>query len=1331
MAEVEEITIPIGMDIDKVLKSAEKLRKTLDYALKSTEGKDLTARLESIRIKADASAKSIDDIQKSLKGMESVKMESSFVKELREDIEQLKVSLDEAQKDLEKTKIDVGAGLYDTPLRNKGFSEEQIVAETNKLLEQKQAIVERINNELATQQQLLESTLKSDKGYADPKESPEYQAKVQELEKAVNQAKVITASWDEAMSKSGGEAVRPLINYMEELQVQSDALSSKINEITNDFKSLEEEKNQLMSEGATLTPEYQAMDDALQSMCVRAKALEDTMDNLIAEGNIGTTAYESAEGEYNQLVAEMEELGNKMMQIKEEGKDAEIVDPSVVSRLSEINSEEDRLTQETMQLYEQWRRVQQAIADANNIMAQGHVPQGASPTAEGDTSAIWNSIGKGTEVLDDIPVSAKEADAAIRSLMQTFRGFARFIPGVSARGVMAISLLNRGMDALSNMSGKVLVAAIKKLGTTILKFTAQLLSNPIFTVIAVALVAVIALFKKIKKVVEDTKKELAELGKIGVKALTALAKGFLELGKLSVKAFVGLGTGVFKSIANGITSVINKLLSLKSVILENLKLMAKWNNGVNAVNTAMSNLTSSLAYLKAALATAFAPILTTIEPMLTRLIDKLAEVITMIGMFIAKITGATSFQKAIRVQKDYTKALEGTGSAAKKALGPLDNLNVITSQSGGGGEAVDFGLVDLEDVEFPDFLEKMAEFGRELGTKIRDFLNGIDWDRIKEGAEYAAKAIANFVNAFFGVAGLGKAVGKALGEAINTLTLFANDLLTLIDWGQIGKQFGEMVQKLIDTINWDEVGQVFSNALNSLMELAYNFFANWDGATLGQGLTELFQNAVGRIDWVLVRGTLAEGIEDLTGFLNEIFTPDNFKLIGDTLSEMLNTIFFSIGEFVKNADWEQWGQSLAAGINQMFKKFNASAAGTNISNLAKGLLDMIENAITHVNWDEVSKKLIEFLTNIDWAALANKAVELSTQLRGILMEVWKNLKDSGAIDEIMEAVADILADVNMWKKAFKKIKNDMFWTLLKEKFFNWSERCGEALLNGFRDAWDTVANRFVSFFEQAGMDTVAGIGNGIAAALDLLIAPIELIVLGIIDTFKELFGIHSPAKNTEFIGENIVLGILEGFGLVDFLQAVTTWWTTNVTPWFNSIQENIDILTEAISLKVDAIKNKLIDSFRAIKNGIKIPINGIIAMVEGLVNKIIDGVNWLVDKLNSLPDLEITNPFTGAEYSLGINLPKLTPIQIPRLAQGAVLPPNSPFLAMLGDQKNGTNVEAPLDTIKQALAEVMAEMGGSDSQEIVINIDGREVMKAMVKQNNEYKKQHNGASALA
>ena len=103
-------------------------------------------------------------------------------------------------------------------------------------------------------------------------------------------------------------------------------------------------------------------------------------------------------------------------------------------------------------------------------------------------------------------------------------------------------------------------------------------------------------------------------------------------------------------------------------------------------------------------------------------------------------------------------------------------------------------------------------------------------------------------------------------------------------------------------------------------------------------------------------------------------------------------------------------------------------------------------------------------------------------------------------------------------------------------------------------------------------------------------------------------------------------------------------------------------------------------------------INGIIWMFEGLINLVVDGLNLFVGGISAV---------TGALGDLiGINLripkiPKATlgRVSIPRLAQGAVIPPNREFLAVLGDQKQGTNIEAPLSTIQEAVSNVV---GGKD-----------------------------------
>ena len=95
--------------------------------------------------------------------------------------------------------------------------------------------------------------------------------------------------------------------------------------------------------------------------------------------------------------------------------------------------------------------------------------------------------------------------------------------------------------------------------------------------------------------------------------------------------------------------------------------------------------------------------------------------------------------------------------------------------------------------------------------------------------------------------------------------------------------------------------------------------------------------------------------------------------------------------------------------------------------------------------------------------------------------------------------------------------------------------------------------------------------------------------------------------------------------------------------------------------------------------------NGIIGALEAAINFIIKGLNAIHFEF---PDWI---PGIGGK-SFGLSLPEA---KLPRLAKGAVIPPNREFMAILGDQKSGTNIEAPLDTIVEAFNRANRESGGN------------------------------------
>jgi phage-related protein len=126
-----------------------------------------------------------------------------------------------------------------------------------------------------------------------------------------------------------------------------------------------------------------------------------------------------------------------------------------------------------------------------------------------------------------------------------------------------------------------------------------------------------------------------------------------------------------------------------------------------------------------------------------------------------------------------------------------------------------------------------------------------------------------------------------------------------------------------------------------------------------------------------------------------------------------------------------------------------------------------------------------------------------------------------------------------------------------------------------------------------------------------------------------------------------------------------------------------------------AIRESFFSVFTDIYEFLKGIVNNVIDLVNGMVSSVIDAVNSIASAANNITSIIPGVPQIG---TLG------TPV-IPGLASGAVLHPNAPFAAIVGDQRNGTNIEAPADLIRSILREELAA-GGGGSQQITIKIEG-------------------------
>ena len=222
---------------------------------------------------------------------------------------------------------------------------------------------------------------------------------------------------------------------------------------------------------------------------------------------------------------------------------------------------------------------------------------------------------------------------------------------------------------------------------------------------------------------------------------------------------------------------------------------------------------------------------------------------------------------------------------------------------------------------------------------------------------------------------------------------------------------------------------------------------------------------------------------------------------------------------------------------------------------------------------------------------------------------------------------------------------------------------GEELINGLKETIDGFGKFFKGVFS-GDMEMTA---EGLKQIWDGLKNTWNAIIDSIRDAWN-MFIEWLRGKNPE------LAAIFETYGKL-------------VSDLYNSVKQILGGIITFISGVFTGDWDKAWEGVKQIFKGIW---NGIVSILEGAVNLIIGGINWMIRQLNKI---QIKAPDWLGGGTIGFNIPAISTVSIPRLAQGAVIPPNREFLAVLGDQKNGTNVEAPLETIKQAVAEVLSQNG--------------------------------------
>ena len=278
------------------------------------------------------------------------------------------------------------------------------------------------------------------------------------------------------------------------------------------------------------------------------------------------------------------------------------------------------------------------------------------------------------------------------------------------------------------------------------------------------------------------------------------------------------------------------------------------------------------------------------------------------------------------------------------------------------------------------------------------------------------------------------------------------------------------------------------------------------------------------------------------------------------------------------------------------------------------------------------------------------------------------------------------------------------------------------LLGGIMTSVFSSPLTIIALVTAALLGIVVATGNGQAAisalknVLDGFLAFVEGVFTGDMDLAMQ--GLEQIFQGLLDFCNIIFRSLDQGFG--DALDWIVQKLGTSNAFILRLVEDLKQIFHGVIEFLAGAFLGDWSRAWEGFKDIFKGIINMMITLFEGFINLIPMGLNWLIDKINSLafdiPDWPIFGPYAGKRF--GFSFPHVGSFSLPRLAEGAVIPANREFLAVLGDQRHGTNIEAPLDTIKQALAEVMDQVGdggGDININLTVPLDGEVIYKNQIK----------------
>ena len=167
------------------------------------------------------------------------------------------------------------------------------------------------------------------------------------------------------------------------------------------------------------------------------------------------------------------------------------------------------------------------------------------------------------------------------------------------------------------------------------------------------------------------------------------------------------------------------------------------------------------------------------------------------------------------------------------------------------------------------------------------------------------------------------------------------------------------------------------------------------------------------------------------------------------------------------------------------------------------------------------------------------------------------------------------------------------------------------------------------------------------------------------------------------------------------------------TAIWSTVGDLVGRIKDGIVEKFTSAKDKVVEIFGGIKDTIRDILNRVIGIVNsaiGTVNSAIGGI----ESAFSFGPWEVPTPFGKKTIGFSATFPRVP--TVPYLAKGAVIPPRSEFLAVLGDQKQGNNIEAPEGLIRQIIRDELGNQQGNRDIHITAQINRRVLFDEFIKE---------------